>query len=101
MEQDEFELLVKEAIENLPPFFKEKLENIDIVVEWWPSKEQSSGQMLLGLYQGVPKTVRSGGYSMSPPDKITIFRGPIEYIAAGDLVSLKQLVKNTVRHEIA
>ena len=101
MEQDEFERLVKEAIENLPTFFKEKLENIDVVVEDWPMGKYSRGQMLLGLYQGVPKIVRSKGYSLALPDKITIFQGPIEYIAAGDLESLKQLIKNTVQHEIA
>ena len=101
MEQNEFERLVKEAIENLPSFFKKKLENIDVVVEEWPVGKYSPGHMLLGLYQGVPKTVRGSGYSMSPPDKITIFKGPIEYIAGSDLESIKGLVKHTVQHEIA
>ncbi|GAI28147.1 unnamed protein product, partial [marine sediment metagenome] len=56
--------LVIRAIANLPPEFHSKLENVDVVVEEWPSpgqlkqlKIRHPGQ-LLGLYQGVPQIKR-------------------------------------------
>jgi predicted Zn-dependent protease with MMP-like domain len=101
MEKEEFENLVYQSLEDIPQMFKEKLENIDIVIESWPSRGSNNGQLLLGLYQGVPKTVRGQGYHLALPDKITIFQGPIEYVSGGDPESIKSLVVNTVQHEIA
>jgi predicted Zn-dependent protease with MMP-like domain len=55
---------------------------------------------LLGLYEGVPQTNRDQGYNLVLPDKITIFKKPIE-ARCGSLTSLKREVARTVRHEIA
>jgi predicted Zn-dependent protease with MMP-like domain len=80
MEKDRFEQLVVQAVEELPEQFREKLENIDVVVEDWPSNRQiktsglGKGFTLLGLYEGVPLTLRSSSYGLVPPDKITIFK---------------------------
>ncbi|OGY26574.1 MAG: hypothetical protein A2Z42_04840 [Candidatus Woykebacteria bacterium RBG_19FT_COMBO_43_10] len=101
MSGEEFEKIVQEALENLPVFFKEKLENVDVVVQDWPSPRYSRGRLLLGLYQGVPKTRRGSGYTMVLPDKITIFRGPIEFLARRNPEAIKNLVIDTVQHEIA
>ena len=101
MHQTEFEKLVAEALENLPKFFKEKLENVDVVVQDWPNPRYSRGRLLLGLYQGVPKTKRGAGYTMVLPDKITVFQGPIELISRDNPESIKKLVVDTVQHEIA
>ena len=101
MNLKEFEKLVHDALEHLPEFFKEKLENVDVVVQDWPSPRYSRGRLLLGLYQGVPKTKRGAGYTMVLPDKITVFQGPIELISRGDPESIKKLVVDTVQHEIA
>jgi len=101
MPNQEFEQLVAAALENLPSFFKEKLENVDVVVEEWPSPDIAKGRLLLGLYQGVPKTKRGAGYTMVLPDKITIFKGPIELVSRGDQEAIKNLVTDTVQHEIA
>lgn len=98
---EEFEKLVIEAVAALPNGFKEKLDNIDIVVEIWPTPEQAKGQLLLGLYQGVPLTARSRGYTLTPPDKITIFAGPILLVAHNDKETVKQVVSDTVEHEVA
>jgi predicted Zn-dependent protease with MMP-like domain len=89
------------ALESLPSFFKEKLENVDVVVEEWPSPEMAKGRLLLGLYQGVPKTNRGAGYTMVLPDKITIFKGPIELVSRGNQEAIKNTVIDTVQHEIA
>jgi len=101
MANEEFENLVAEALETVPDFFREKLNNVDLVVEDWPTGEQARGRFLLGLYQGVPQTVRGRGYTMALPDKITIFQGPIETIARGNVEKIKEIVVDTVQHEIA
>ncbi len=101
MSYESFEALVREAVESLPSFFKERLDNVDVVVEDWPNQEIAQGRLLLGLYQGIPKIKRGSGYNMALPDKITIFKGPIEFLSRGDEQSIKNLVVDTVQHEIA
>jgi predicted Zn-dependent protease with MMP-like domain len=106
MDRQEFEGLVGRAIESLPPEFQTKLENVDIVVEEWPTGAQlrqartRSRWQLLGLYQGVPQTRRGRGYGLVMPDKISIFQRAIEaQCRYGYEVEAK--VGEVVRHEIA
>ncbi|HSX57732.1 MAG TPA: metallopeptidase family protein [Candidatus Saccharimonadales bacterium] len=101
MKQEEFEKLVVEAVEALPKFFKDKLDNVDLVVEAWPAPEFARGRLLLGLYQGVPLTSRGRGYNLAVPDKISIFQGPIMWVSHGDPQAIKNVVTDTVKHEIA
>lgn len=101
MSQEEFQKLVDEALIGLPKAFREKIENVDVVVEMWPRTEFARGRLLLGLYQGVPKTTWGRNLGVTIPDKITIFQGPIEWLARGDAVRIKELVIDTVEHEIA
>jgi len=106
MEREKFEGLVARAIEGLPLEFQRKLENVDIVVEEWPTtvqlrqaKIKNPGQ-LLGLYQGVPQTRRGRGYGLVLPDKISIFKRPIEaQCRFGYEIEAK--IEEVVRHEIA
>jgi predicted Zn-dependent protease with MMP-like domain len=106
MDRQEFEGLVGRAIESLPPEFQGKLENVDIVVEEWPTGAQlrqsrtRSRWQLLGLYQGVPQTRRGRGYGLVMPDKISIFQRAIEaQCRSGYEIEAK--VGEVVRHEIA
>jgi len=106
MEKERFEQLVAEAIAGLPQEFLERLENIDVVVEDWPTPEQlaSAGLRhrteLLGLYEGIPLTERRSGMSMVLPDKMTIFQKPIEMAYRSEREIVKG-ISETVRHEIA
>ena len=101
-----FEELVAEALDSLPPDIQEKLENVEVVVEWRPSPAQmrrmglGPGQTLFGLYEGVPLTERTSGYNLVLPDKITIFRQPIEAYCRTD-EQVRQRVRRTVLHELA
>jgi predicted Zn-dependent protease with MMP-like domain len=106
MQREKFEALVARAIDNLPPEFQRKLENVDIVVENWPTPGQmrqakhSHPTQLLGLYQGVPQTRRGRGYGLVLPDKISIFQKPIEaHCRFGD--EIESTIEEVVRHEIA
>ena len=105
--ETEFEQLVAEAVDNLPPFFLEKMKNIEIVVQTWPTKATlrrmnlSGNRSLLGLYEGVPLTKRTSSYQLVVPDVITIFQGPIEHVAGPHPNRIRAQVQRTVIHEIA
>ena len=101
MEREEFEKLVFEAMKNLPSFFKKKLDNVEVTVEIWPKDEIAKGRLLLGLYYGVPKTTWGRGLAPILPDKISIYMGPILWLSRGDEKRIKELVADTVTHEIA
>jgi len=107
MRREDFENLVDEAIFALPRNIKDKMDNVAVCVE----ENCSQGELkkrgtkisgiLLGLYQGYPKTVWArNGISGRLPDKITIFQKPIESIAKTK-EAVKDLVKIVVWHEIA
>jgi len=106
MNREEFESLVAKAIADLPAEFQHKLDNVDIVVEDWPTRRQlrqsrlSHHTQLLGLYEGVPQTKRSRGYELVLPDKITIFQKPIE-AQCRSTSEIEAKVQEVVRHEIA
>jgi predicted Zn-dependent protease with MMP-like domain len=102
--QEDFYELVERALEGLPPDLAELLDNVAIVVEDWPdySTPLVSGEdsgTLYGLYEGVPLTKRTAGYYGFLPDKITIFRGPLERDFRRE--ELEEQVRITVVHEIA
>jgi len=106
MDQERFYSLVAEAVAGLPEEFLSRLENVDVVVQDYPTADQMArgglprGHMLLGLYEGVPQTRRGRGYGMVLPDKITIFQKPIEARYRYDS-EIAAEVGRVVRHEIA
>lgn len=102
----QFEKLVVEALELLPKYFQEKMENVEVLVKPWPSKDdlRSAGvplnHTLLGLYSGIPLTERTHNYGLVPPDTITLYQGPIEQ-AASNRDEIAEVVRHTVIHEFA
>jgi predicted Zn-dependent protease with MMP-like domain len=96
-----FARLVARALDELPAEFRERMRNIEIVVEEEPSDEQrpEDGSELLGLYEGVPLTGR-GAMEPYVPDRISIFRGPIERVTVSPRKQA-DIVRDTVIHEIA
>ena len=92
MKLENFERLVHKALTKIPQDLRSYLDNVDIVVEDWPARDQLAGhivdedELLLGLYEGVPLTER-GEYSMVLPDKITLFQKTIETICADNEVT--------------
>jgi predicted Zn-dependent protease with MMP-like domain len=103
--REDFEAVVRGAVEALPEQFLERLDNVAVVVEDAPTWKQLADNglgpedTLFGLYEGVPITGRHD-YSMVVPDKITIFQRPIEEVCrtVEDLVAQ---IQQTVVHEVA
>ena len=92
-----FEQLVSDALDELPDDIRGLMTNVAVTVE----DEPPAGLPLLGLYQGIPLTRRTSGYAGVAPDKITIYRGPIERMSGSDHERLRAQVRRTVFHEIA
>jgi predicted Zn-dependent protease with MMP-like domain len=105
MDRDAFETLVAEALDDLPDEVWLRLDNVAIVVGEWPTREQLAGvgripgDLLFGLYVGVPKTRRGFTYGEMLPDKIIIFRQPIEQVCRTP-EQIRNCVRDTVLHEI-
>ena len=103
--QREFEEAVVAALKRLPKFIKEKMENVDVVVEDRASQDLitemglHSPSELLGLYQGVPLDRRGFYYGNVLPDKITLFQVPIESICKTK-EEIKEKVREVVIHEV-
>lgn len=104
MDRSSFERIVENAVRRLPRQFRNKVSNISIEVEDSPSRETLDGMgikhgTLLGLYQGVPLTEREWNYGNVLPDRIVIYRLPIEQ-SARSLEEIEEIVLDTVVHEI-
>jgi predicted Zn-dependent protease with MMP-like domain len=105
MERKVFERLIHNAIAELPVEFREKLENVAIIVEDYPSQELmeqmdlSPDDTLFGLYEGVPLTER-GFEQPLHPDRILIFQRAIED-ECDSTDEIKEELKTTLVHEVA
>ena len=98
-----FERLVVRALDALPPDVAAMLDNVEVVIEDEPTPDQvgrrgGEAETLFGLYEGIPLTQRDSGYSLVLPDKITIFRGPLER-ASRSPAEIAREVRITVVHE--
>ena len=106
MTRKAFESLVQEAAQKLPQQFKDKMTNVAIIVEDYPSEELlermeiPEGDTLFGLYEGVPLTERGHFDAPLHPDRIFIFQGPIEE-ACESAEQIREEVRITLAHEIA
>lgn len=105
MNKEEFEKIISKALEVFPDYFKKKMKNVAIIVQDEPDKFQkqqlgySSGNCILGLYEGVPQIQRYH-YNKVAPDKITFFQNNIEETSNHDLLNIKQSIKEILWHEI-
>jgi predicted Zn-dependent protease with MMP-like domain len=93
-----FEELVGDALDGLPEWVREKLENISVAVEDDPP---DGNPTLLGLYEGIPLTNRGVQYTWAMPDRITLFRHNIERASRHRPDVVRRVVAHTVIHEIA
>ena len=103
---EQFDQLISRAIDELPEQYIRNLDNVAITYAEEPTIEQlqkqgvREGQLLLGLYEGVPLTARGAGYNLVLPDKITIFKQPILKLSS-DENDFYRRIKHTLWHEIA
>src|SRR5262245_1565744 len=105
MTRAKFEALVDRALRRLPIRFKQKIENVAVVVEEWADDETlremgiEPPDTLYGLYRGIDLTRRDSGYGNVRPDTIHIYQGPIEEDCE-DEEEMADLVLDVVIHEV-
>jgi predicted Zn-dependent protease with MMP-like domain len=92
----DFEQHVRRALGSLPPDLRRAMSNVEIVVE----DENPDDPDLFGLYLGIPLTERSD-YAGVLPDKIAVYRIPLEEEFGDDPAVLEEEIRITVLHEIA
>jgi predicted Zn-dependent protease with MMP-like domain len=100
-----YERIVQETLDSLPDYLRSSMQNVAIVIEDRPSRQQMHDahieppMTLFGLYQGIALTARGAWYGNVLPDKITIFRKPIEQYGR-TVADVARIVSDTVLHEI-
>ncbi len=106
VDRDTFEGLVTSAVNDLPEAFRDRITNLEFVVEDLASGDDYArvgvgrGRTLLGVYRGIPLPGRGRRYHMTLPDRIVIFQQPIQRLARGE-ADLSERVRHVVQHEIA
>ena len=101
MTREEFEELVAQGLDRIPPELTRLMDNVAVFVEDEPSADDPE---LLGLYEGTPLTERGEWYAGVLPDRITVYRGPTLRMVereGGDRARVVEEVEITVVHEIA
>ena len=101
MSEDEFDQVVTEALDRIPPELAEQLSNVAVFVEeeYEPEPWEDPDTELFGLYDGIPLTERAG-MPWQMPDRIIIYRGPL-LRAFQDREELLEEITVTVIHEVA
>jgi len=97
--------LMRSALDDLPPQYAGKLDNVEFVLRRAPSPRDRKrlglgNSMLYGLYEGVPLTQRGSGYDRVLPDRITLYWGTLVRSFPED-GELENEVRKTLYHEIA
>ena len=106
MSAGRFKALAREAVAGLPAELRDRIDNVDIIVRGRPTAAElrqagvRRGGTLLGLYQGVPIPHRNSGYHMALPDRILLFRQPLEAMCETEEQLVRQ-IRRTVLHELA
>ncbi len=89
---------VRRALDSLPPDLRSAMSNVEVVVE----EENPEDPDLFGLYLGIPLVDReSTSYQGVLPDKIAIYRKPLEEEFGDDPDILEDEIRITVLHEVA
>ncbi|MEK7144423.1 MAG: metallopeptidase family protein [Patescibacteria group bacterium] len=109
MTREAFEKLVQEGFLLIPERFREKIQNVALLVENEPSEDirkledLKEDETLLGLYRGIPNTVRGDTYGVGEtlPDTITLYQLPIEKVALEDGEDVRKVIAETIWHEYA
>jgi predicted Zn-dependent protease with MMP-like domain len=106
MTREQFEDIAEEVFKDLPKLFSEKVDNVHITVEDYPSEDvlhntHTSKASLLGLYQGIPLTHRGTWYGSNPttPDKISLYQANIEAVCKTD-EEISERIREVLLHEL-
>jgi len=98
--KEKLEAIIINTMEELPDDLKQKIENVEMVIEDSSLKTIKNNRTTLGLYEGIPLSERGTWYTGVLPDKITIFKSNIESLCNSE-EEISDVVRKVVIHEIA
>jgi predicted Zn-dependent protease with MMP-like domain len=98
VERERFEQVANEVLESLPDPFRSRLSNLAIIVEDSPPLKPHRGGLLLGLFSGVPMTLKSV-FSADPPNHIFLYQKNIEAVCSSE-AQIRRQIRDTLLHEI-
>jgi predicted Zn-dependent protease with MMP-like domain len=108
MNREAFAAVVEEVLESLPTEFKKRLENIAILVEDVPANQGRrklrqrpgpSQRLLMGVFEGVPRTNKSVFDLPMGPDRIVLYQKNIEAVCSTE-AEVRREIRLTVIHEL-
>jgi len=99
MKREDFVRLVEEALDSLPKEFRKRMSNIAVLVEDLPPEPLPSGNLLLGLFHGVPMTRKSVFDLPTGPDYVTLYQQNIEAVCSTP-EEIREQIRMTVIHEV-
>ena len=103
MTRNEFEKTVAEVMDSLPREFRERIQNVAVLVEDYPPHQPHSkgGQkkgLLLGIFHGIPLTQQSTFQLPGGPNHIVLYQKNIEAICHNQ-AEVREQIRRTVIHE--
>jgi predicted Zn-dependent protease with MMP-like domain len=108
MNSEAFESLVSNiGFSPVPEKFRGLISNVALIIEDDVSvklrrdMKLPNNETLLGLYHGIPLIKRGDNYTGALPDTITIYRLPIIRSAEREGISVRQMIEDTIWHEVA
>lgn len=106
MRTAQFMKLVEEAMDRLPKRFRERMNNVAVLVRPRPHRARRAGDpprrrdvLVLGEFIGVPQTERSQFALSSGPDYIVLYQKNIEAVC-GSAAEVREQVRLTLIHEL-
>lgn len=113
MEREKFVKLVEEALDALPARFRKRIHNVTVLVEDLPPERRvrrgsrnaavvdsdDSENLVLGVFEGVPKTMKSVFDLSAGPDRIVLYQKNIEAVCSNE-DEIRKEIRLTVLHEL-
>jgi predicted Zn-dependent protease with MMP-like domain len=104
MTREEFNKTVAEVMDSLPQEFRERIQNVAVLVEDYPPGQRSvaagkkKGGLLLGIFHGIPLTQQSTFQLPTGPNRIVLYKKNIEAICHNE-AEVREQIRRTVIHE--
>src|SRR6266852_1634671 len=101
MRREPFLELVREAMDSLPPKFRRHIHNVAVVVEDHAPEGRDPNDLLMGIFEGTPRTEQSFFGAVTGPNRIVLYQKNIEAcaedVAVGESRSVEEIIREEVR----
>jgi predicted Zn-dependent protease with MMP-like domain len=100
MRREQFLESVREALDALPRKFRRHIHNVAVVVEDYPPEEYHPKGLLMGMFQGTPRTAESFFNIATGPNRIVLYQKNIEAHAEQVAAEAGRPVEEIIREEV-